>query len=500
MLRRNVVFNYLGQFYISLMGICIFPLYLRYIGEEAYGLIGFFVLLQTWMLLFDLGMSPTLSRQVAITNANNDFDFLRKLMRSLESVFFFIALIIMLLMAIFCNDIAQKWLTVKNLNIDEVAVCIAIMGGVVSLRWFTSLYKSGINGYEKQAWLNVVNIFIVTLRLPASLLLFIYFSKSLIIYFVYQLIISIVELFIYNRKMYRCLPKRLNDNHKIYLISWDILKSVLPFAAGTAYTAGIWVLLTQLDKLLLSKVLTLSNFGFFSLVATLVGGILMLSSPVSNAILPRITVLVSQGKIDQVVGLYTRCTRFVCCVIFPIAMVMICYPYQVIYGWTGNDVTAKWAVNVLPLYSLGNALLAVIGFQYYLQYAYGKLKLHIIYNTVLAIVSIPAVSFFAIRYAAIGTGIVWIAINSITLLFWTYIVHNKFLKGVHFRWLFQDVLFPALISAMIIFIISNNIDTTSQSRIENMLFVSLVSFTTIIISLFVSFFTDIMSFFKGMVK
>ncbi|EIH0863038.1 O49 family O-antigen flippase, partial [Escherichia coli] len=174
MLRRNVVFNYLGQFYISLMGICIFPLYLRYIGEEAYGLIGFFVLLQTWMLLFDLGMSPTLSRQVAITNANNDFDFLRKLMRSLESVFFFIALIIMLLMAIFCNDIAQKWLTVKNLNIDEVAVCIAIMGGVVSLRWFTSLYKSGINGYEKQAWLNVVNIFIVTLRLPASLLLFIY--------------------------------------------------------------------------------------------------------------------------------------------------------------------------------------------------------------------------------------------------------------------------------------------------------------------------------------
>ncbi|EHK7232595.1 hypothetical protein IGF70_004946, partial [Escherichia coli] len=77
---------------------------------------------------------------------------------------------------------------------------------------------------------------------------------------------------------------------------------------------------------------------------------------------------------------------------------------------------------------------------------------------------------------------------------------NKFLKGVHFRWLFQDVLFPALISAMIIFIISNNIDTTSQSRIENMLFVSLVSFTTIIISLFVSFFTDIMSFFKGMVK
>ncbi|ENK3380151.1 hypothetical protein O7747_08250 [Escherichia albertii] len=499
MLKKNVVFNYLGQFYISLIGICIFPLYLKYLGEEAYGLIGFFILLQTWMLLFDLGMSPTLSRQVAISNASNDFDCLRKLLRSLESVFFVIALAITLLIAIFCNYIAKRWLTVMTLNINEVAVCVAIMGGIVSLRWFTSLYKSGINGYEKQAWLNIVNIFIVTLRLPVPLLLFVFFSKSLILYFLYQFIISAIELFIYNRKMYKCLPERSSNNYKISLISWDVLKNILPFAAGTAYTAGIWVLLTQLDKLLLSKVLTLGNFGFFSLVVTLVGGILMLSSPVSNAILPRITALVSQGKFEQVAGLYIRSTKFVCCIIFPISMVMIFFPYQVIYGWTGNEVTARWAVSILPLYSLGNVLLAVVGFQYYLQYAYGKLKLHIIYNTILAIVSIPVVSFFAIEYAAIGTGGIWIVINSITLLFWTYIVHNKFLPGLHLKWLFEGVLFPALISVVVICVVLNNIDIMAQNRIENVFFVCVLSVITIAISLFISFFIDVVGFFKGVI-
>ena len=33
----------------------------RFLGVEAYGLVGFFVMLQGWFLLLDMGLSPTMS-------------------------------------------------------------------------------------------------------------------------------------------------------------------------------------------------------------------------------------------------------------------------------------------------------------------------------------------------------------------------------------------------------------------------------------------------------
>lgn len=42
MLKRNLIANYLGQGWTALMGLAFIPLYIRYLGIEAYGLIGLF--------------------------------------------------------------------------------------------------------------------------------------------------------------------------------------------------------------------------------------------------------------------------------------------------------------------------------------------------------------------------------------------------------------------------------------------------------------------------
>ena len=46
---RNTSLNYLGQAYALLIGILILPFYLGHLGAEAYGLIGFFAVLQAWL-------------------------------------------------------------------------------------------------------------------------------------------------------------------------------------------------------------------------------------------------------------------------------------------------------------------------------------------------------------------------------------------------------------------------------------------------------------------
>ena len=47
-LKRNILASYTSQIYVTLVGILILPLYLKYMGAEAYGLVGFFTMLHAW--------------------------------------------------------------------------------------------------------------------------------------------------------------------------------------------------------------------------------------------------------------------------------------------------------------------------------------------------------------------------------------------------------------------------------------------------------------------
>ena len=64
-LKWNASANFIGLCYTTIIGIVILPLYLQYLGAEAFGLVGFFTVLHAWMQLLDMGMSPMLSRQAA---------------------------------------------------------------------------------------------------------------------------------------------------------------------------------------------------------------------------------------------------------------------------------------------------------------------------------------------------------------------------------------------------------------------------------------------------
>jgi O-antigen/teichoic acid export membrane protein len=50
---------------VTLAGVLMMPFYLRRMGAESYGLIGFFTLMNAWFQLLDAGLSLTLARESA---------------------------------------------------------------------------------------------------------------------------------------------------------------------------------------------------------------------------------------------------------------------------------------------------------------------------------------------------------------------------------------------------------------------------------------------------
>ncbi len=117
-LKRNLVANYLGQGWIAVMGLAFIPLYIQYLGMEAFGLIGLFAVMQAWLTLLDMGMTPTLNLEMArYTAGAHSPQSIRDLLRSLEILCFSLAVLIGLWVWAASGYLASDWLRARLLAI-----------------------------------------------------------------------------------------------------------------------------------------------------------------------------------------------------------------------------------------------------------------------------------------------------------------------------------------------------------------------------------------------
>jgi O-antigen/teichoic acid export membrane protein len=64
-LKRNIFSNLAGGVWIAALTLVITPIQINLLGVEAFGLIGFIAILQIVMSVLDLGLSSTITRELA---------------------------------------------------------------------------------------------------------------------------------------------------------------------------------------------------------------------------------------------------------------------------------------------------------------------------------------------------------------------------------------------------------------------------------------------------
>ncbi len=437
-IKKNIFASYASQIYVTLVAIFIVPMYVRYMGAEAFGLIGLFAVIQAWFQLLDIGLTPTMARETArFCGGAIDGLSLRRLLRALEGIFAGGAVLGGLGMVAASGVIARSWLNVQELPLTEVQHALSLIAVVVALRWVSGLYRGAIMGFERLVWLGGFNIAVATARFAGVIPLFIYVGTSPTEFFAYQLAVSLLELAVLVMQTYRLLPKVKTLQRVPW--RWEPLRGLLKFSLSIAFTSSAWVLVTQTDKLLLSKLLPLTDYAYFALAVLVASGVGIISGPVSSALLPRLTRLATEGDEAGLIRVYRNATQLVGVVAIPSALVLAFFPEPILWAWTGDADIARRAAPVLTLYALGNGFLALAAFQYYLQFAKGDLKLHLIGHAMFVGLLIPALTWATWQYGVIGAGYAWLASNSAYFLFWVPRVHARFIKGLHTKWLFQDL-------------------------------------------------------------
>lgn len=438
-LRRNILANYASQLYVTAAGIVMVPLYIKYMGAEAYGLVGFFALLQAMFNLLDMGLTPTVARESARYRggAISLMDY-RQLVRALEGVFAGVALVGGALLFAMAGSIAGQWLNVSQMPVQEVTIALQLMAVIVALRWMCGLYRGVITGSERLVWLSGFNSLIATGRFVLILPMLIFVSASPVAFFGFQLGVALFEILGLAWMAYRLLPP-IPHGERIRWC-WAPLKPVLKFSLSVAFTSSVWVLVTQGDKLVLSKILPLADYGYFTMAVLAASGVSIVSGPLSSALLPRLALLQSQGDEVGLIKLYRLATQAMAVIALPVAAVLGFGAEHLLLAWTGDTSLAAQAGPILRLYALGNGVLAMSAFAYYLQYAKGDVRLHLIGNLLFVMFLIPSIISAATHFGGVGAGWAWLCGNLLYLLLWVPLVHRRLSPGLHGRWLLVDLL------------------------------------------------------------
>lgn len=451
-LKRNIIAGYASQIYVTLVGILLLPLYIKYMGAEVYGLVGFFTMLQAWFSLLDIGLTPTIARETARYRAGSMTTLAYKqILRALSIIFLTASFIFGGTLWLFSEVIATSWLKATELPITEVVLAVQIMAVSVAMRWLGGLYRSIVTGYECLVWLGFFNVLIATLRFGAVFLSMWVYGFTSIVFFSHQLIVALIELlglFLMSRKL---VPSFVELTQPV---GWSIMpiKPLLKFAVSISLTALIWIVLTQGDKFMLSGILSLKEYGYFTLAVLVAGGILMLSAPISLAIMPRMSALHAAGRDDELVSVYRKTTQLVSVISGAAAVAIAFCAEPLIYAWTGDLNLVEKVAPVLRWYAIGNGLLSVGAMPYYLQYAKGVLRYHIIGNVILALIMMPLIAVAAYSYGGVGAGYMWVLLNLLYIIFWIPYVHAK-MEFKHSGWIVRDVLFvlvPVAVLAMVL--------------------------------------------------
>jgi O-antigen/teichoic acid export membrane protein len=163
--RVNILANVIGRAWTALIALAFVPIYLRLLGVDAYGLIGFFLTLQAVLGLFDLGLSLTLNRELARSSAApGPVRLAPNLFRTMEIVYWFASIVIGAAVVVVAPVIASGWLDDTTLPRSSVEQALRLMGVVIALQMPLTLYQGGMMGLQRQVAANAILAVSATLR------------------------------------------------------------------------------------------------------------------------------------------------------------------------------------------------------------------------------------------------------------------------------------------------------------------------------------------------
>lgn len=422
------------------------PIYIRYLGKDAYGLIAFYSIMLWSVGFLEQAVTPAVTREIAQNLSGGDAQIIRmrNALRTGEFVVAVVAVLIGIGGATLAPLIARHWLIIPSMSHGYVTVCIDLMCLTLALQWPSYLYTGAFIAIQRQAIWALIRIVVLTIQAAGAFIIVVNYVRNPMPVFIWQALTFGSLSVVLGNAAWRLLP----SSDKRPQFDLDIVKSLWKFALGTFLIGFTAMLLNQIDKLVLSGRVPISSFGAYSLCFTIASLLFnMIVWPIGLSVLPRLIALHASGQQDLIELEYRKYTQLSAALCVPAAISVSVYSHTLVSIWLGHSPEfVEQMTRILPYIMTGTLFSALCGMPYILRLAHGKTRLTVARNCIGAtVILIP------LLIVPPNSGILWGAIMTLLVgagqyLFEAPVTHRKLIRTSIWSWYFKDTL-PAIFGA-----------------------------------------------------
>jgi O-antigen/teichoic acid export membrane protein len=442
-LNVNIAANVLARGWNALMSFIFVPVYLSFIGAEGYGFISLYTTLVALFALLDFGLALTANREIARHGARTEErSKARAMLRTFEAIYWVIALLIAGTIVLMADFVVHSWITLHTIPLDQARRGVELMGLVALVRWPVSLYVGALQGMQRQVSVNLITSAAATAAGAGAILVLWLGAPRVDLFVAWQLLVFAVQIAVLRFVVWRAL--RLDGDQP--RVRFALLRESAGFSLGVTGITLLSLVLTQLDKLLLTRLLSMKEFGYYAIASSIAGMMTMAGSSVQTAAFPALTTAVEAGDRDGEQAIYHGSSRVLAVLLMPAAITLVLFAPQLLAVYLGDGEVALRTQVLLSLLALGNMFIALEFMPLSLQLAHGWTSLSIWKNVVAVALYVPLLLFLVPRYGATGAALSWLALTAGYLFIEVPVMHRRLLKDAKWRWYLSDLGKPLAIA------------------------------------------------------
>src|SRR5450631_183506 len=151
-------------------------------------------MLSSVLAILDGGLGMAASRESAGFSSANDAEkhTIVSLLRTMQTIFWFAALVAGCVVAAGAPLIAKYWLNVPSLQVEHTTFALRLMGVALMVQFPVAFYSGCLNGLQCQVRLNVINAIGATVRSAGALMALRFYAPTIEVFFIWQCIVGLL--------------------------------------------------------------------------------------------------------------------------------------------------------------------------------------------------------------------------------------------------------------------------------------------------------------------
>ena len=440
-LSRNVVFNLLGQGLVLLLSFVAVRFIFRQLGADIFGIIYFSITLSAILTtVLELGISATTVREVS-SHYDSEPNYIAALIQTASFLYWGLGLLTLVAVVVTAPVLVEKWINLKTIDVNTAASVIRILSVGTAVALPRALYTSLFRGRQRMALNNIIDVavaiaqqlgIVILLKVSVGVFAVVGWISASTLFGLVTYITLTGQLF-----GWRVLVPRFYRG---------VVRRNLRFTTLVMSNSLLSLVHTQTDKVVVSKLLPVAEFGFYGFASATVGRASFVPAAIGQAAFPSFSNLFAAGDRLALLRQYRKFQDLVCFGTLPV-FAGICFGALPLYTYLFNSGVAVRLLLPTVFLAVGFSMNAAINIPNVFAVAVGKPHIVVKSNVLALFVVLPVTVLLVASFGLSGAAFSWIFYHIFT---YSYLVPRICRECLEMRpWLWFAHVFKAFGLALV---------------------------------------------------